>query len=109
MDVWLGVRPRDVDLVGPGEVADLTATVEVVERGGGDDVFLHCRHRDETLVISVNDGRALPRSGDEVRLKLRLDRVHLFKADTGARIHPSTVNGHAAATLAPLLVGSELQ
>ncbi len=109
LDVWLGVRPRDVDLVGPGEVADLTATVEVVERGGGDDVFLHCRHRDETLVISVNDGRALPRSGDEVRLKLRLDRVHLFKADTGARIHPSTVNGHAAATLAPLLVGSELQ
>ncbi len=109
LDVWLGVRPRDVDLAAPGEVADLTATVEVVERGGGDDVFLHCRHRDETLVVSVNDGRTLPRSGDEVRLKLRLDRVHLFKADTGARIHPSTVNGHGDATLAPFLVGSELQ
>ena len=108
-EVWLGVRPRDVDLASPGEPADLTVTVDVVERGGGDEVFLHCRHRDEALVVSVNDGRSLPSSGEVVGLKLRLDRVHLFETDTGARIQPSVVNGHSEPTAAPSLVGGELQ
>ncbi len=108
-EVWLGVRPRDVDLSGPGEVADLTATLDVVERGGGDEVFLHCRYGDETLVVSVNDGRPLPRAGDVVGLTLRLDRVHLFAADTGARIQPPSINGHSDSPPAPFLVGGELQ
>ncbi|EQD72276.1 sugar ABC transporter ATP-binding protein [mine drainage metagenome] len=105
-DVWLGVRPRDLELAGLGEAADLTVTLDVVERGGGDEVFLHCRHRDDTLVVSVNGGSSLPRTGELVGLTLRSDRVHLFDAGTGARIQPSPANGRSAAAS---LVAGELQ
>ncbi|HUY55185.1 MAG TPA: ABC transporter ATP-binding protein [Candidatus Nanopelagicaceae bacterium] len=104
-DIWLGVRPRDLAVTGPGEVADLKVIVEVVERGG-DEVFLHCRHRDEMLVVGVDATRLVPHVGDEVGLTIRLDRVHLFDAKTGARIQPSGANGRASSAL---LVGGELQ
>lgn len=107
--IWLGVRPRDLALAGPGKVADLVVTVDVVERGGGDEVLLHCLHLDETLVVSVAGGRALPRSGEEVGLTVCLDRVHLFDAETGARLQPSAANGRGAAPEPALLVGGELQ
>ncbi|MHB8324714.1 MAG: ABC transporter ATP-binding protein [Candidatus Dormibacteria bacterium] len=111
-DVWLGVRPRDVKLAGPGEAADLTVTLDVVERGGGDEVFLHCRHRDDTLVVSVNDGRSLPHAGEVVGLTLHFDRVHLFDTETGARIQriqPSMANSLSSAALPAFLVAGELQ
>ena len=105
--IWLGVRPHDLALASPGEVADLVVTVDVVERGGADEVFLHCRHRDETLVVCVAGTRRIPRAGEEVGLTVRLDRIHMFDTDTGARIPPLVGNGRAAATA--LLVGGELQ
>ena len=100
-DIWLGVRPRDLALTGPGEEPNLKVTVEVVERGGGDEVFLHCRYRDDSLVVCTDSARQIPRSGDEVGLSVRLDRVHLFDAETGERIQPVEAGG-AAASAAPL-------
>ncbi len=63
-------------------------------------------------MVSVNDGRPLPRAGEVVGLTLRLDRVHLFDPETGARIHriqPAIANPLPAATLPAFLVAGELQ
>ena len=104
IDVWIGVRPHDLRLTGPGETADLTATLDVVEAGTGDDVLLHCRHRDQGLVVRVATGQRIPRTGGVVDLTLRSDRVHLFDAGTGIRWPAATAapnsNGAVAGSLA---------
>ena len=72
----LGVRPEHLRLDGhvPGRV-------DLVEVAGG-DAFVHLAGG---LVARVAaDGR--PREGDEVRLGVRPEDVHLFDATTGARV-----------------------
>ncbi|MDX6725429.1 MAG: multiple sugar transport system ATP-binding protein, partial [Baekduia sp.] len=109
--VLLGVRPENLRAVDTDAPASFVATVAVVEALGS-DVYLHVDHG----VLAEDDARAgldhadlglgqgegadggrivarLPGGfraapGDQVRLALDLDAIHLFEAETGARVTP---------------------
>jgi multiple sugar transport system ATP-binding protein len=111
--VILGLRPEDLRAVDPGAEppASFVATVAVVEALGS-DVYLHVDHAalaeddvragldDADLGLGEGEGaeagrivarlpggfRAAP--GDQVRLAPDLDAIHLFEAQTGARVAP---------------------
>ncbi|HEY6762666.1 MAG TPA: sn-glycerol-3-phosphate ABC transporter ATP-binding protein UgpC [Baekduia sp.] len=110
--VVLGVRPEDLRAVDDGAPAAgaFAATVAVVEALGS-DVYLHVDHAglaeddlragldDEDLGLADGEGvagrivarlpggfRAAP--GEQVRLALDLDAIHLFEAGSGARVVP---------------------
>jgi multiple sugar transport system ATP-binding protein len=75
-DVEVGVRPEHVRLEG-----NVPARVELVEVAGGDAyVYLS-----GGLVARV-EADERPREGDEVRLTVRQEDIHLFDAATGERI-----------------------
>ena len=85
--VMIGIRPEKVEIVrdaaaaGPGIVA---ATVEVVELLGNEAVF-HGRVGDDLLVAKAESHHA-PRVGDTVSLRLDLEALHLFDAETERRL-----------------------
>jgi multiple sugar transport system ATP-binding protein len=111
--VILGLRPEDLRAVDAGAEppASFVATVAVVEALGS-DVYLHVDHAalaeddvragldDADLGLGEGEGaeagrivarlpggfRAAP--GDQVRLAPDLDAIHLFEAQTGARVAP---------------------
>ncbi|HET9983537.1 MAG TPA: ABC transporter ATP-binding protein [Longimicrobiales bacterium] len=81
----LGVRPHDVELIGEAE-ADLTGEVAVIEPLGAEQI-VHVRVADlgETVrVVAPAERRIAP--DEPVGLRLRRDRLHLFDAETGARL-----------------------
>jgi multiple sugar transport system ATP-binding protein len=84
--VLVGIRPEKIAVVqgaaeGPGVV---TVTVEVIELLGNEVVF-HGRIGDEILVAKTEPHHA-PAVGASVRLKLDLDALHLFDAETERRL-----------------------
>jgi len=84
--VVIGIRPEKVGLVDsvpPGHDA-IQATVEVVELLGSEAVF-HGRVGEEMLVAKAESHRA-PKVGDKVPLRLDLEAIHLFDADTRRRL-----------------------
>jgi multiple sugar transport system ATP-binding protein len=109
--VLLGVRPENLRAVDTDAPASFVATVAVVEALGS-DVYLHVDHgalaEDDAragldhadLGLGQGEGadggrivarlpggfRAAP--GDQARLALDLDAIHLFEAETGARVTP---------------------
>ena len=81
--VTIGVRPNDLDI---GTEGGLDATVEFVEELGS-EAFLYCvtqHHGHE--VVARTDGLSSLRAGDRVSLVPKPDGVHLFDAETGARL-----------------------
>jgi len=83
--VILGVRPENVHLPAPGAPsAPVTVQVEFVEPLGH-EVIVHGRAGDDLLVAKVDPHRA-PAMGDALDLALDLDRLHLFDAETEARL-----------------------
>jgi ABC-type sugar transport system ATPase subunit len=76
--VVLGVRPQDVDLEGSGP-ADGRARVEVVEPLGP-AILCHSRLDGHPLRVLVPAERPVV-EGDELSLRLRRDRLHLFHPD----------------------------
>jgi multiple sugar transport system ATP-binding protein len=90
--VVIGIRPEKVALlngVPPGH-DPVTAVVEVVELLGSEAVF-HGRVGDDVLVAKIESHRA-PAVGARVPLRLDLESLHLFDADTQRRldviVHP---------------------
>jgi multiple sugar transport system ATP-binding protein len=81
----LGVRPHDVELVGEAD-ADITARVSVVEPLGRElHVHVRTEPRDTRLtIVAPTDTTVAP--DDRVGLRVRLDRLHVFDAKSGARI-----------------------
>jgi ABC-type sugar transport system ATPase subunit len=76
----LGVRPHDVEVVGEGP-GDLSGRVEVVERRGSDVVVHLTRvHGAGAGFLVVLSPDASVSEGDELRVRLPLDRLHLFPA-----------------------------
>ena len=81
--VTIGVRPNDLDI---GTEGGLDATVEFVEELGS-EAFLYCvtqHHGHE--VVARTDGLSSLRAGDRVSLVPKPGGVHLFDAETGARL-----------------------
>ena len=84
--VTAGFRPEDLEISGEsGE--GLGIKLDVVEELGA-DAYLYGRTADESQshVVARTEGREHPLPGDFVRVKPIPDRLHLFHADTGARL-----------------------
>ncbi|WP_158881192.1 sn-glycerol-3-phosphate ABC transporter ATP-binding protein UgpC [Rhodanobacter sp. L36] len=81
--VVLGVRPEDLQPADTSR-AVLHAQVEVVEPVGN-EIFLYLRYGAQALVSRVSP-RALPEAGSSVPLGLVNEKLHLFDAESGARI-----------------------
>ena len=88
-DVRLGIRPEDLEVVGPDQ-ADAAGRVDIIESLGS-DLLLHVQLEDEgeaTEVILRVPSRMSVEPGATLGLHLRRDRLHLFDAITGDRLDP---------------------
>jgi multiple sugar transport system ATP-binding protein len=85
--VRVGIRPHDIDIVeADSRDADATGVVEIVEPLGA-TTLVHVRLPDETERARVlTDGSRLVSPGDQLPLRFRRDRLHLFDAATGRRL-----------------------
>jgi ABC-type sugar transport system ATPase subunit len=80
----VGVRPQDLELCAP-DAGDATGHVAIVELlGAASLVHLEVEGLAEMTRVVVDAGRPV-RVGDQVGLRVRPDRVHLFQ-DGGARV-----------------------
>ncbi|HEX3556730.1 MAG TPA: sn-glycerol-3-phosphate ABC transporter ATP-binding protein UgpC [Thermoanaerobaculia bacterium] len=85
--VVLGIRPENIREAprDPGDaVVPITAKVEFVEPLGH-EVIVHGRVGDDLLVAKVEPHRA-PRMGEEVRLVIEVEAIHLFDATSEKRL-----------------------
>jgi sn-glycerol 3-phosphate transport system ATP-binding protein len=85
-DLVLGVRPPDVELVGPHE-GDAAGRLEVIERLGH-QALLHVAlpHRTDEPVRILGPAGLDRAEGAEVELRFRRDRLHLFDRESGRRV-----------------------
>ena len=88
----LGIRPENVQLVTddsrPEGEEGHPFRVEVVEPLGN-ETLLFARAGDQAVTARVGPGLA-PKPGSEVHLVFRRDAIHLFDAESGLRLAPST-------------------
>jgi multiple sugar transport system ATP-binding protein len=83
--VMVGVRPQDIALAARDE-SDVPARVEIVEPLGATAV-VHARiSGDAPLIRVVVSADDVPAVDDEVGLRVRRDRLHLFDAETGVSL-----------------------
>jgi multiple sugar transport system ATP-binding protein len=83
----VGVRPESVVAEGRtprGEAAPLRVTVEIAEPLG-DEVVVHARAGEEALVFKQDPHRPTPLGG-ALEVRLELDALHLFDAETQRRL-----------------------
>jgi multiple sugar transport system ATP-binding protein len=85
-DVWIGIRPHDLEL-SPGRDGDCTGRVEVVEPLGPVTV-IHLRvdplpDQFVRVVVPADTGVAV---NDRVSVRIRRDRLHMFDGTTGRRL-----------------------
>lgn len=84
----LGVRPHDVQLV-PSDGADVPARVDIIELLGN-DMLVHLElpgggeRQKLRVVVPAETQLAI---GERVGVRIRPDRLHLFAADSGERVH----------------------
>ena len=83
----VGVRPEHV--LGPGRVprgraAPIDVVVDLVETLG-DEVVVHARAGEDAIAFKM-DPHEPPAIGDRIRAQIEIDRLHLFDAQTEARI-----------------------
>jgi multiple sugar transport system ATP-binding protein len=84
--VTLGIRPEDLR-VGESSTG-LEVTVDLVEELGADGfLYGHTTIDGETVeVVARVDGRVHPHSGDQVTISPVEDHLHVFDAESGARL-----------------------
>ncbi|HEX7077193.1 MAG TPA: sn-glycerol-3-phosphate ABC transporter ATP-binding protein UgpC [Candidatus Eisenbacteria bacterium] len=85
--VLIGIRPEKIEIAPappPGGNGFVAVKVEVVELLGNEAVF-HGRVGDDVLVAKAEPHRA-PKVGDIVTLRLDLEALHLFDAETERRL-----------------------
>jgi multiple sugar transport system ATP-binding protein len=83
-DVVLGFRPESLELAADG----VPAQVEVVEELGA-DAYVFCTTElagETTKLVARTDVRRVPARGERVCLRPEAAEVHVFDAETGARI-----------------------
>ncbi len=83
----VGIRPENVvaDIRPPrGESAPLRLTVEIAEPLG-DEVIVHAR-AGEDVVVFKQDPHRQPAMGDRMEVRVELDGLHLFDAETQRRL-----------------------
>lgn len=85
-DIWVGVRPHDIELV-PADEADGIGRVEIVEPLGP-VTLIHLRvdglpHEFVRVVVAGDTGIEV---GDEVSFSVRRDRLHVFDGEGQRRL-----------------------
>jgi multiple sugar transport system ATP-binding protein len=81
----VGFRPEHLDLGDiAGTVATIQGTADVVEYLGNEEL-LHVTSHGREIVAIVNSAYRV-RPGDVVTLKLPVEKLHMFNAETGARL-----------------------
>jgi ABC-type sugar transport system ATPase subunit len=86
IDVTVGVRPHDIDLVPDGE-GDGTGRVEVVEPfGSATVVHLRVDGSPDELMRTIVPADTPIAPGQTAGFRLRRDRLHLFDARSGRRL-----------------------
>ena len=85
-NVTIGFRPEAIEIVSDG--TGLPLIVDLVEELGSDAyVYGHSEiGGDDTRIVTRTDGRKIPQLADTVHLQINKDDVHVFHAETGARI-----------------------
>jgi multiple sugar transport system ATP-binding protein len=85
-NVTIGFRPESIEVVSDG--TGLPLVVDLVEELGSDAyVYGHSEiGGDDTRIVTRTDGRKVPALADTVHLQINKDDVHVFHAETGARI-----------------------
>ena len=87
-EVLLGVRPHDLTLVDPGQ-ADAVARVDVIQPLGSELLVpLHLSGpTGETPATTMLPPETKIRVDEQVGVRFRRDRLHLFDAGTGVRLN----------------------
>jgi len=87
-EVLLGIRPQDVQIVDPTE-PDVTARVDVVEpRGSESVVHAEIASRNDSLRVTVVvPAETAVTANDQIGLRFRHGRLHLFDAENGKRLN----------------------
>ncbi|MDX1623643.1 MAG: sn-glycerol-3-phosphate ABC transporter ATP-binding protein UgpC [Gemmatimonadota bacterium] len=83
--VTLGVRPPDVQLAEDGSPVTVGAEVAVIEPIGSQQI-VHASLPDETRIVAVLPVELDLEEGREVALRLPVEAIHLFHADSGERL-----------------------
>ncbi|MEM8823787.1 MAG: sn-glycerol-3-phosphate ABC transporter ATP-binding protein UgpC [Pseudomonadota bacterium] len=81
--VIVGLRPEHLSIAPPGAPGLMTATIGAVEPTGS-STYLFMEGEPELLVTT--EGLAPQRAGEEVRLAIAPEQVHLFDPDTGVSL-----------------------
>ena len=84
--VILGIRPEDLAVAGPAQASDhrvIEARVELVELLGG-EALVHLTSAGVELTARLF--APLPVSGDNLKLIVLQDRMHLFDGETNERM-----------------------
>ena len=90
--VLVGFRPESVDVVGSDEDGIVVVTNLVEELGADAFLFAKLPTRDDDIVsgpdlVARLDPRHIPDRGDQARLRVRSDEVHVFSSNTGQRLN----------------------
>ncbi|SEQ75517.1 ABC transporter ATP-binding protein [Natrinema salaciae] len=88
-DLVLGIRPEDVEVGDASATGDhtMSATIDVVEPMGDDNVvYLDLADADVSLIATVDGMRRLE-SGNAVTVDLPEDAIHVFDRRTGDALH----------------------
>ena len=85
--VRIGIRPEDIMLDDTGDAA----RVAVVEPTGHEVIVVFDYHGNEIVARMGADVRLRP--DDDVKLKLRVDRLHLFAVSDGGRLNDDVAGG----------------
>ena len=88
----IGIRPEDVVVSTSGE--GLPVTVDLVEELGADGyLYGHATIDDKRIdIVARVDGRSHPNAGEQVVITPVLEHVHVFDAESGARLSSHAVD-----------------
>jgi multiple sugar transport system ATP-binding protein len=82
--VLLGIRPENVVIAGPDDVAMLEADVVVIEPLGSDTlVWIDCAGKRAAVRMSPKEAKSLPK---RVPLRFAVDNLSIFSPESGARL-----------------------
>ncbi|MBX3028994.1 MAG: sn-glycerol-3-phosphate ABC transporter ATP-binding protein UgpC [Chloroflexi bacterium] len=98
----MGIRPEHLDLQAAGPAGTLQGNADVVEYLGNEELIHVSAGGND--VVAVVDSAYRVKPGDVLSLKVPLDKIHLFDAETGLSLHRTVQEVAATTGEAPVAV-----
>jgi multiple sugar transport system ATP-binding protein len=98
----MGIRPEHLDLQATGPAGTLQGNADVVEYLGNEELIHVSAGGND--VVAVVDSAYRVKPGDVLSLKVPLDKIHLFDAETGLSLHRKVQEAVATTGEAPVAV-----